>query len=1658
MPTASRSALASRRTFLYAMVVAALAFPPRPSEAQCNYCSGTPLKVGRCPIDAKCKYVRNAMGNFIEDPANPEWCLGPESECTGFPNCVDPILTPEALEVIPTGGGNYTVRRRVDVKAGYNWWAGQEDHPIDGPPNPNPWKNLPGRLNIHWNTLSGGSPSLCQYFDSDEVVAFIEANNLTCAGAPYVLGPFKLETWACGCNQFLCGFPNCETCGSCGRATVMDVDFIVTDADLGCSPLPPAPPCSESGSTSSGASGSTCSECVRTASGGPGGAGCAVSVAEGTPSCMPDFMGKAQMRYAAGGVGSDGLPGTAAWRTVLGRGWSHEYAERIVVDPNNSHVWLLSRYGSFREFFNLATPVGGLRLYQSHTPSDEFRKLYFDTGTNGWRLVSLDGRTDFFRPDGLWEKTVFATDPTHPVLATYNGSNQLVAVSFPDGRSDTFTYASGKLNSVTENPVAGSGTPSRTWTFTWTGDELTLATRPDGTAWQFFYDPTRPGYLTRVDLVAGPQLRIEAAFEYEPGTNNVAKSWRGDPSFTGSNATDKITYSYTNPSLPTQAVVTRAVSGTFDQVTTYNIARDTVSRKPKLNSIQGSCPTCGLSPVTTFAYTGTNPLLPSSMTDAKGTRTDYTYDANGRLLTRTEAANVPSLTRLTTFIYDTNFPGLVTRVEVPSTSGGSNKRRTDSAYNSTTGLMTTRTIDGFEAGAALPSGFKTTTYSHNGSGEVLSIDPPGFGTTDVTSFTYNVSGRNDHIADSRTDPLTGTTLFEYDGLNRRTSVTDPNNLETETTYDTLNRITEVRQKGATPAGELVTIHVYNNFGDLFCTRLPRGNGIEYLYDPAGRLKEIVRGTAIATPTSTTCLDTALPRERTVYQLNIAGNRIEESLEEWTGSAWTSRSRTTYDYTCHLDRITHGAGSPSPAVTQYCYDLNDNLEKVWDANHPAGSNPTPTQLYAYDELNRLESVTQPWTGAGGTTAVTLYTYDVQDHLSSVIDAEGNVTTYTYSDRDLMTQEFSPVSNTTNHTYNEHGELLTTTDARGVVTTRTVDAADRTTQETFGPTGTPDPALTITYGYGTNPAQFNMGRLISITRNGETIAYSYDRFGRITQDGELSYDYDPNGNPISLVYPGGVEAVSTFDFADRPATLLARRAGHPDQPLVTAATYRPFGPLSTLTLGNGLTETHGFNSRYVPEDITLAGGGNLLSWTYTTDGVGNILSITDNLNAANNRGYGYQDPQYFLTLGNGPWGPRSWTYDKIGNRLTEVRGAVTDTYSYVPAPGGGHTPILTSIQLGGGGGTRTYDYGLAGHLEEVATGTDVTLFGTDAAGRLALLERPAGYSDASFAYDGRGYLTFADPNALPFLDGFESGNTCNWSAAVGQSPPPTCPGPKQELHSTYSSEGLLHALARNIAPQSSHVFHFAGRPVAQRDVSGGVESWKYLTADHLGTPIIATNTGGSVLWQGGFEPFGTDWSNSTGAGVFLRFPGQWREAAWENSGPGNGPYYNLYRWYEAGTGRYTQPDPLDEGSYAYALNRPLSFIDPTGEMPGMPPPPWHPDPGIKTACDPLDDCPTIKKKMFTLILMIRSHQEWDWRVPRPRGGNRHVSDIAQLWKQYAVCQDLYEKKDCDGQITRCVRRVKEVVGDAVMDILQWLADHPPQPIPPPLPGPFVPVPIP
>ncbi len=1289
-----------------------------------------------------------------------------------------------------------------------------------------------------------------------------------------LMASYTITATACPCAFGLC--PHCP------KETTQVVDFSLSPL---CPPPPPPSGCPEDQS---------CPTCVG------GGSGIGGSAGGGGGGASPPQSGPgALLRYYAGGVGHPTYPGSAGITAELGRYWSHEYAERIARDPDDSNVWLLTRYATFRRFTDLDMDGD----YDRTIPSDEYRIL---TKTpTGWTLLDLDGTLMQFDDTGLWSST---TDRNgNAKTATRDGTGRLTAVSFPEGRSETFTYsAGGKLDSITE--IGVDGTTSRTWGYTYTGQDLTRIDRPDGTAWVFLYDdPTLPGYMTRMSLEGtDASERIAGSWAYDP-FGNVVQMWKGAANFNDAGAVDRWSMSFDDPQLPMVTTVTDPMG----EISTYTLGRDSESRKPRLEQLEGSCPSCGTGPNSRLFYEDpAHPLRPTRQIDGGGTTTLTTYDANGQAISRVEALGTAQ-ERETTWQRDPTYPALITEIERPSTTGSPFDFRRTTFTLSGQGNATDRIDEGVEDGQVFSY---TTTTTYTAEGQPEDRDLPGYGTADVTTRAWDAA-RGGLVLASRTDPLIGSSLFGYDPFNRRTSVTDPNGVASETQYDPLNRVLFSIQKGAVMAEDLITEQRYTVFGDLFQTVLPRGNVLEYGYDPTGRLVSIERkpddlpGSHI---------------ERTFYTLDGFGHRVREELQSWDGASWTSASTTDYLYStrCHLDQMIEGAGSPEQAITEYAYNCDGDLERLWDANHPsAGQTAAASTVYGYDPLDRLTTVSQPFGGAAGGQAVTTYGFDVQDHLTSVTDPEGTVTSYVHSDRDLLTRETSEVSGVTSHLYNEHSERTETTDARSISTLRTLDELDRVTLVDY-----PDDTLDVTYTYDDALVPFSLGRLTRIERDGQPIDYQYDRFGRMTQDGELAYTFDTNGNQSEILYPGGVRAIYTFDHADRHLTLDAEVPGQGIQAIVTGALYQPIGPLRQLTRGNGVTESRQHDSRYQPASITAVGpGGTLLDWDYATDGVGNITVIGDLLDSLNNRTYAYQDYQYFLTQGDGPWGALAWAYDKIGNRLSETRDGATDIYQYLAnAAASGNTAKLDQIALGAGG-SRVYTFDAAGNQIEVDENGDPVTYTFDDAGRLSAIDHPSAQASSTMLYDGRSYLRQAvgrEPdtsgNAL-FCDGFESGDISAWGDPGASS----CMA-ETATSATYSADGVLQR--RVGATEANAVLYFGGQPVAQTSGTGVT----HLTADHLGTPVLASSSVGGSNWSGGFEPFGSDFANAGDAGVFLRLPGQWADATWDVGSPS---FFNVLRWYQSGTGSYSRPDPLgaqgDFHPYLYATANPLLFVDPTGE---------------------------------------------------------------------------------------------------------------------------------
>ncbi|QQR75841.1 MAG: RHS repeat-associated core domain-containing protein [Holophagales bacterium] len=135
---------------------------------------------------------------------------------------------------------------------------------------------------------------------------------------------------------------------------------------------------------------------------------------------------------------------------------------------------------------------------------------------------------------------------------------------------------------------------------------------------------------------------------------------------------------------------------------------------------------------------------------------------------------------------------------------------------------------------------------------------------------------------------------------------------------------------------------------------------------------------------------------------------------------------------------------------------------------------------------------------------------------------------------------------------------------------------------------------------------------------------------------------------------------------------------------------------------------------------------------------------------------------------------------------------------------------------------------------------------------------------------------------------------------------------------------------------------------------------------------------------FEPFGEDWSNARSFGLNLRLPGQWDDAAWNNTQIASGLYYNLHRWYEVATDRYESVDPapseLSPKPYLYAASNPNTYADPLGLFT------IAPDCGGFRCGTSLGDC--AAKQDATCVLATMNH------IRREIAGNAHCkSELAK-----------------------------------------------------------------
>jgi RHS repeat-associated protein len=996
----------------------------------------------------------------------------------------------------------------------------------------------------------------------------------------------------------------------------------------------------------------------------------------------------------------------------------------------------------------------------------------------------------------------------------YNAANQLISVTDSYNRRLSFTFSGGLLATVT--------TPDAT-TLTYGYNALSGGNQLTSIAYS-----TSP-VTRRVYLYENASLPFALTGIIDEDGNRYA-TWTYDSqgraltSQLGAGA-DLTTIAYDD------STGNRTITNALGDQEVYKFT--TLQGVPKVTEIDRLATSTTMAAPRTFSYDGNG--YAASQTDWNGNLTTYVNDIHGQPTTINEAVGTPQA-RTTAITYLPNFhlpasiitPGLTTAF----------------TYDSAGELLTKTLADTTTTTVPYSSNGQTRTWTNTWSNFLLaSTKGSRTDISELTSFTYDGSGALTKITNALGQ---ATNITAHTGGGLPLTIVDPNKVATTLTYDARQRL--LTSTLSTAAGALTTTYTYDAAGNLLSTRLPDGSALTNVYDTAHRLTNI----------------TDLFNQSITYTLDALGDKAQINTANASGAV-TRRHSGNFDALGRTLQDIGGVGQ----TTSYAYDPNGNALSITDPLARVTGQ-------SFDALNRLVSATDPNSG------VTATAYDAHDRITTVTDPNGNTTTYIYDGFGNLIEKNSPDAGSTVYLYDPASNLIQSVDAAGIVTNRTYDALDRISTTTYPA----DAAKNVSYTYDQSGHGFGVGRLTTLHDAVGTLSRSYDERGNLLSERRVAtgttlltaFVYDAASRISSITYPSGSTVTYSRDIMGRVTELATNLSGAKKAVTVLSAiAYQPFGPVAGLTFGNSVAEMRSFDLDYRLNTLTDAGKSAVQKLAYDYDAADNVLSIADGVTAGNSQSFGY-DVLNRLTGATGAYGTFGYSYDKVGNQLTQTLGPNSETFSY--APQSNRLSSVTGTAL-----TGSVGYAPAGNINSFTPGLTLVY---NKANRLASVRTPA--QAASYTYD-----------------------------AFGQRLVKALPGTPASLYQ-YDAAGDL--LEENNNGAKTDYIYLDGTPVAIVAASSG--KLYFIHDDRLGTPERVTDSGQKIVWNATYQPFGES-SVSGSITQNLRLPGRYFD-------PETGFNHNGFRDYVPLLGRYVESDPIGLASglntYQYANDNPTKNFDFSG----------------------------------------------------------------------------------------------------------------------------------
>ena len=842
------------------------------------------------------------------------------------------------------------------------------------------------------------------------------------------------------------------------------------------------------------------------------------------------------------------------------------------------------------------------------------------------------------------------------------------------------------------------------------------------------------------------------------------------------------------------------------------------------------------------------------------------------------------------------------------------------------------------------------TIARSANGRIASVQGGG------GSLIYSY-GANGYV--SRVSDVVGRNVdFAYNGQDRISSVTAPDNKVTSYTYVDDSEFPTTAACTPTPAGlRLKTIQrpgqatpqtlFYGSGRRVLRETLEDGAENRFAYKLIGAC--VTHTSAPSVKCTANCPDTdswdAFQAGwrfwgGTVVQATFTDPTGKSDVQRFNGSGLGTQTvdavgQTTKYVRDAFNRLT-AITDPLGRTTSYQYDAKGNrtkttgpLGRVTDATFDAKWNkPTSITRYLADNTPVTQS----------------FTYDINTgNLLTSIDPLGNVTTYTYTVQGQLNTITVPGNRTTTLNYNAAGDLLSVVDPLGNTTLLQPDAVGRV-QKTTDPLGFETASLynpvdqlseVVDANAGSTKLTYDAKRNLASVINPLNVpieSYQYDALNRLTQRTDAKgkstgYQYDTAGNLTQMTDRRSQLTTLAYDDQNRPTQIT-----FPDA--TQTRKYDAAGRLVEVREGSGAIQTTYDDADRVVRVITdSASGRNEIAYDY--DNLDRVVTRT--VNGSDPTTYTYDNAGRPLTIG---YRGQSTTYVwDTASRLTSktLPNGIKQEFTYDAADRlltltyrKTDTSVLEQL---------AYSYDAKGQRLTKSSGTTsvpetpITAV-YDTANRLTTLTLTATGQVFNLAYDDNGNLVSKTEQG-----GAGAVTNYSWDARNRLSGI-SAPG----LTASFEYDALGRRSSKTVNGQTIGFVYDGAQAIGE--VTGGTISTAILTTlaiddvvaryttqgartylvDALGSVIAQAKDDQSIQNYYGYSAYGEAQTLGPDEGNAIQYTGR------ENDG--TGLMYYRARYYDAVLKRFVSEDPIGLAGggnfYQYARSSPINFNDPTGRI--------------------------------------------------------------------------------------------------------------------------------